>query len=462
MHVVFRVHQEELTEWGMQMLHETPLRDVATGALSTSPTLGASYGLEGSEERAYSIEGPQGNDLPEHLRVMAFDTYSHRNWLPEENTRTFAAAAVRSLPSARPPVWRVTRLIANNGLLAAPLETSGFDPLAQREVRWAPEMGPMKSDASVPSTYGIAIGPAGAQGPFCAPPDAQERARLLTLPPEMDPQVRDLARQVGASAPAPEAKAAAIVAYLPAHHRYSLSYRPKPGDPISRFLLSTSAAHCEYFASATVMLLRCLGVPARYVIGYYAHEHDPGGQIVVRQRDAHAWAEAWIDGKGWITLDATPGDGRPDNTGGVSWLTRITEWIGDSLADLRNRLGRVGASIAGGVAVLIGLGIAWRNRPRRATLKTDHVLTYSTSGEEMTALAARFERSCRRRGLELPPSHTWEEALDALPPADIASPLDLVTARNFARAYNAARWGGATPQDIQYLQELLQKVEKRN
>jgi hypothetical protein len=352
-------------------------------------------------------------------------------------------------------------LLANHGLLAAPLETAGFDAHEQHDVRWAPEMGPLIGEAPLPSTYFLAIGPPGSQGPFCTPPDEAERARLLAIPRELDPRVRDLARQAGGGASTPEAKVDAVVAYLPAHHGYSLSYRPGPGDPVSRFLLSDSAAHCEYFASAAVLLLRCLGVPTRYVIGYYAHEREPNGQIVVRQRDAHAWAEAWIDGKGWITLDATPADGRPDKT--TPWWTRFSEWIEDNLADLRGRLGHMGIFAVVTIAVLVGLWIAWRNRPRRERQSAARILSYTTPDEELAALVARFERLCRRYRLPLPPNLTWQEALSALagPATDARTPFDLEAAREFAHAYTAARWGGADAQEIERLKELLHTIETR-
>ena len=463
-HIAFRVHQQELTEWGMQMLHEARVAQTGSGALSTSPSLGASYGLQGSDERSYRIDGPPGGDLPDHLRVMAFDTYSGRTWLPLESVRQARSEAAQLLPRAQSPRWRVTRLIANNGLLAAPLETSGFDADQQRGLSWAPEMGPLKSEAPIPSSYGISVGLMGSQGIFCAPPDAAERMRLLALPRELDPKVGDLARRIGGDATTPEAKAEAVVAYLPAHHGYSLSYRPGSGDPISRFLLSSSAAHCEYFGSAAVILLRCLGVPARYVIGYYAHERDMAGHIVVRQRDAHAWAEAWIDGKGWITLDATPGDGRPDKTGGAAWWTRLTEWLSDSIADLRGRLGRIGMIVLFAVAGCALLLIAWRNRPRRVPQEANPALSYSTASEELALLALRFERVARRIGLALPPNRTWEEALDALlsAPAGTAVPLDPEATRLFVRAYNAARWGGANAQEIERLKTMLQAIENRS
>jgi len=76
--------------------------------------------------------------------------------------------------------------------------------------------------------------------------------------------------------------------------------------PLTRFLLETRSGHCEYFATATVLLLRQLGIPARYAVGYAVHE--PSGQgYVVRQRDAHAWCLVWDKEKGiWRDFDTTP------------------------------------------------------------------------------------------------------------------------------------------------------------
>ena len=80
--------------------------------------------------------------------------------------------------------------------------------------------------------------------------------------------------------------------------------------PLSRFLLRTRSGHCEYFATATVLLLRQLGIPARYAVGYAVHE-GTGRQYVVRQRDAHAWCLVWNQTNGtWQDFDTTP----------VSWV----------------------------------------------------------------------------------------------------------------------------------------------
>src|SRR5262249_15769964 len=77
--------------------------------------------------------------------------------------------------------------------------------------------------------------------------------------------------------------------------------------PLSRFLLRTPSGHCEYFATAGVLLLRRIGIPARYAVGYAVHEGS-GSKFVVRQRDAHAWCLVWNDhSRTWQDFDFTPG-----------------------------------------------------------------------------------------------------------------------------------------------------------
>ncbi|MFK8183739.1 MAG: transglutaminase family protein [Phormidesmis sp.] len=91
---------------------------------------------------------------------------------------------------------------------------------------------------------------------------------------------------------------------------YSLDLiRPSDSNaPVADFLLNTRTGHCEYFASATALLLRSVGIPARYAVGFSAHEFSSlEGQYLVRNRDAHAWTLAYIDKK-WQIVDNTPAD----------------------------------------------------------------------------------------------------------------------------------------------------------
>lgn len=94
-----------------------------------------------------------------------------------------------------------------------------------------------------------------------------------------------------------------------ARFKYSL-YQPESiesASPMERFLFDLEAGHCEYFASATTLLLRHLGIPARYVIGFSVQEYNESiDMYIVRQRHAHAWAIAYLDGE-WHVVDTTPG-----------------------------------------------------------------------------------------------------------------------------------------------------------
>ena len=98
-------------------------------------------------------------------------------------------------------------------------------------------------------------------------------------------------------------------------------------DSIDDFLFNTRRGFCGHYASAFVTLMRAAGVPARVVTGYQGGEWNPiGGYFIVRQSDAHAWAEVWIDGRGWVRVDPT----------GVVAPERLTRGFFDSLGAARS------------------------------------------------------------------------------------------------------------------------------
>lgn len=77
-------------------------------------------------------------------------------------------------------------------------------------------------------------------------------------------------------------------------------------DPVDEFLFQTRRGFCEHYASAFAVLMRAASVPARVVGGYLGGEVNPvDGYLVVRQSDAHAWAEVWLAGRGWVRVDPT-------------------------------------------------------------------------------------------------------------------------------------------------------------
>ncbi|MDP3818873.1 MAG: DUF3488 and transglutaminase-like domain-containing protein [Methylotenera sp.] len=87
---------------------------------------------------------------------------------------------------------------------------------------------------------------------------------------------------------------------------YTLSPPLLGSEPVDDFLFNTKRGFCEHYASSFVYLMRAAGVPARIVTGYQGGEINPSGNyLIVRQSDAHAWAEVWLQDKGWTRVDPT-------------------------------------------------------------------------------------------------------------------------------------------------------------
>lgn len=129
-------------------------------------------------------------------------------------------------------------------------------------------------------------------------------------------------------------KILAVGNFFANNFKYSLWQDPPPVSgtnttALGRFLLETRSGHCEYFATTTVLLLRKLGIPARYAVGYFVHEPSGHG-YVVRLRDAHAWCIAWNKKtSSWQNVDNTPASWVADENEHVSpfqFLSDFQSW----------------------------------------------------------------------------------------------------------------------------------------
>ncbi len=130
--------------------------------------------------------------------------------------------------------------------------------------------------------------------------------KYLALPKNGNPQSRALAKRWHSENP----DARTIMDKALAFYHDSFTYTLKPpvlGEQrIDDFLFSTRSGFCEYFAGSFVFLMRAAGIPARVVIGYMGGEiHEQDNYVVIRQYDAHAWAEVWLTDKGWVRVDPT-------------------------------------------------------------------------------------------------------------------------------------------------------------
>jgi transglutaminase-like putative cysteine protease len=153
-------------------------------------------------------------------------------------------------------------------------------------------------------------------------------ATYLQVPPQLDPRIPELAKQVTKTAKTPFDKAATIESFLRTQFSYTLNLTGKPGDdPLAHFLFVTRAGHCEYYASAMAIMLRTLGIPSREVNGFLPGEYnDLGGDYVVRASDAHSWVEVYFPGNGWQTFDPTPA-AAPYASSFLKRLAQYADWL---------------------------------------------------------------------------------------------------------------------------------------
>lgn len=136
-------------------------------------------------------------------------------------------------------------------------------------------------------------------------PDVLQAAQQL--PPGFNPRTHQLAQALrAANADTPSLIAAALKHFSFSKFTYTLEPPLLGRDSVDEFLFDTRRGFCEHFASSFVFLMRAAGVPARVVTGYQGGEINPvDDYLEVRQSDAHAWAEVWIQDKGWLRVDPT-------------------------------------------------------------------------------------------------------------------------------------------------------------
>ena len=140
--------------------------------------------------------------------------------------------------------------------------------------------------------------------PQAAGPNMQ---RNLQLPAGYNPRTVALGQKIASENATPEGRVVAAQTFLRAgHFLYTLTPPLLGRDMADEFLFETKQGFCEHFAASFTILMRAAGVPARVVTGYQGGEVNPvDGSLVVRQSDAHAWAEVWLPERGWVRVDPT-------------------------------------------------------------------------------------------------------------------------------------------------------------
>jgi transglutaminase-like putative cysteine protease len=321
----------------------------------------------------------------------------------------------------------------------------------------------------------------GLPGRVVEPLDDLARARFLELP-ALPPRVATLARDLTAGSRDPADAAQRLVRFLTREFRYTLAIeRLTALDPLEEFLLVRRTGHCEYFAGSLAAMLRSVGIPARVVNGFLRGEWNPYGRyFIVRRRDAHSWVEAYLDGRGWTTLDPSPRAQVAEEVVPsptflvldalrlrwhryvVNWSVRdqlsaaravrnrVTAW-GPWLSALRERRVEPGAAWLLIAAALVG-AVTWYRWPAR----------WPGAASGTARLPRSYARALailRRRGLRPAPHETAREfsrRVAELRPGS-AEPLGVLT-----RAYEEERFATARldPSRLAQLDDCLAALDR--
>lgn len=266
-------------------------------AFSSHMMLGATHDLLQSDAIVARIDGKH----PEYLRGAVYDDYDRGAWNTTTAGRTRAKAALTT------------------GTTTTHIELDKSAPSGSSDLRWFLPPNACGFDHGVEvDSFGVVRRVSGDRDirystegctPIVArPPTATDLevpgARLST-------SIKEIATRWTEGATTEREKIRRINHEL-AKYEYSLDVPRSPDvDPIVDFLTIHKAGHCEYFASAMVLMARTQGIPARVIGGFRVNEVNPiTNQAIVRDRNAHAWVEAWYD-DGWHAWDPTPASGGP-------------------------------------------------------------------------------------------------------------------------------------------------------
>jgi hypothetical protein len=259
-----------------------------------------------------------GNQAPDYLREASYRAYRSGTWFASGRRESFDGNIGEEFPNSRS--WMLLPVRKSNsvaqiacslpggaGLLPLPTGSWRLENLAAYVLQ-KNELGSLLCQGPGLVIFDAHFGPGDT---LDSPP---VRDDYTSVPPEEDLALNQIAAELGLGDP--EMPAREVMRRLQAFFSEKFAYstyqeiprgpRTNSLTPLGRFLLQNRTGHCEYFASATTLLLRKARIPARYAVGYYVHERS-GGNYVVRLRDAHAWCLVWDEKiQQWVNFDTTP------------------------------------------------------------------------------------------------------------------------------------------------------------
>ena len=301
----------------------------------------ASLALDDSVAMRIKFDGqpPPQQDL--YFRGPVLSGFDGREWRPA-NVDVFSRFKVTAslVVSGAPVSYEVTLepnsrpwLMVMDAAAQSP-DLTGYQTLMQADLQWL-----LNRPLNDLLRYKVQSYPNFQHGPKNAVIGLRE---FVELPPGFNPRTLALANDIRRDARYTQAGSAALVDVAMNRLRTGgYTYTLEPGvygqNTADEFWFDKKEGFCEHIASSFVILMRALDVPARIVTGYQGGEQNSvDGFWTVRQSDAHAWAEVWYEGRGWVRVDPTSAVS-PGRTGAFQRLQAPQNVVGQALTNLNPR-----------------------------------------------------------------------------------------------------------------------------
>ena len=321
--------QGALQDWGMELLS-----DADTDPYKSRTHIGDLGRLKLSGRILWRVEQTAPFVPPLRLRTGVFSTYINGTWVARQDSFDPIAQAPKDGP---PSLLLHGRSDKGRALVPVPPDVDYLGGDLGRLERNA--YGVVRvSDA--PALLDVLVHRSDAHAII------QTGTVDLSVPPGFSGLLQRLPELAALEKRSEGERVRGLEAWFATNFRYTLFLgdAERGGRDLERFLLVDRAGHCEYFATSTVLLLRALRIPARYVTGYSVQEYsERENSFLIRQRHAHAWVEARVDGN-WVEVDTTPSTWMSAEEGTASFWQpvldlanflsfRLSEWKRDLVTE---------------------------------------------------------------------------------------------------------------------------------
>lgn len=256
----------------------------------------------------FRVAAPKGQTTPSLLREATYNKYQSGMWVAANSEFTPVP------PDPNGTTWPLAKPVANSSEITVSASLrSGKSLLKLPQGSFQVDRLPVSSmDRNQYGTVKVAGKPQRLSYQILFDRgvnlDSSPREEDMLVPDREKPALDRIISQLDLEGKSPQEILKRVDSFFQENFSYTLELagKDKKSTPLAVFLLQNRSGHCEFFATATTLLLRAAGIPARYAIGYSVHEFSRlENQFIVRSRHSHAWTLAYIDGA-WQVLDTTP------------------------------------------------------------------------------------------------------------------------------------------------------------